>query len=405
MMRKKTTFGFALTCVLVAAAIAFTAGYLIAGNKVKNVTETSSTSDSQYALVEEVEKIISENYTVTAENDDLVRGMCKGYIESIGDSTVQYMTADEYSNSQKESAGETVIYENMGKGVGYIQFTDFTSNTKESFTKALTDFSGSSTSQVGMLILDLRDCNTGSIDVVGDLLDLLLPEGEIIAGIDKDGNRTVLRTSDSSELDYDIAVIVNGETKGVAEIFASTLSAYDKAQIIGTTTAGICAQTAAQQLSNGDYIVYPTLYYVTKGQQTYSDAGVVPSTIVEMTNAEQTAWENRTLEKTSDPQIVAALKALGINDIATTSSDSDTDSDSDLTDTDDEDTSAAASDDSTASDEESSTATTSDERDAYWDDDSYWDSLSSADDDYTYDEDDDTYYVDDYDYYDDEDWY
>ncbi len=400
MMRKKTTFGFALTCVLVAAAIAFTVGYLIAGNKVKDVTETSSTSNSQYALVEEVEKIISENYTLTTEDDELISGMCKGYIESIGDSTVQYLTADEYAASQRESAGETVIYENMGKGVGYIQFTDFTSTTVESFSKALSDFGSSSTSQVSMIIFDLRGCGTGSIDVVGNLLDLLLPEGEIIAGIDKDGNRTVLKTSDSSELDYDMAVIVNGETKGAAEIFASTLSAYGKAQIIGTTTAGICAQTEAQQLSNGDYIVYPTLYYVTKGQQTYSDAGVVPTTVVEMTTTEQTSWENGTLEKTSDPQIVAALKALGINDIAT-GSDTDTDTDTDAA---DEDTSSTSSDESTSSEETSSTATTSDERDAYWDDDSYWETGSTS---YDYDEEDDTYYVDDYDdYYDDEDdWY
>ena len=57
MMKKKTTFGFALTCVLVAAAIAFTVGFLIARSKVNAVTKPAQTGGSGYPIVDEVERL------------------------------------------------------------------------------------------------------------------------------------------------------------------------------------------------------------------------------------------------------------------------------------------------------------------------------------------------------------
>lgn len=400
MMRKKTTFGFALTCILIAAVIAFTAGFFVAGSKVDQITETTTGGASGYELLDEVEKLISENYTGETNQDELVRGICRGYVEGIGDNAVAYMTSDEYAAYTKETSG-VIVYKNYGKGVGYMQFTGFTDSTKTSFSDALNDFNGSATSKVNMLIFDLRGCTTGDIAVVAGLLDMLLPEGETIAGIDKDGTRSPLYTSDSSDLDYDIAVLVNGETSGVAEIFASTLNAYSKAVIVGTTTAGNCARTTPNKLSNGDYVLIPDLYYVTKGQQTYSNTGVVPTTVVELSATEQKAYDSGTLEIANDPQFLAAVKALGVNDIATVSSDTDTDKSSD-TDTD------SSSDSDTSSDSDSDVS--NEEDDPYWDDPEYWESYSEGDsgdngddeywDDYGDDYGDDYYggYYDDYGY-------
>lgn len=408
MMRKKTTFGFALTCVLIGAAIAFTVGYLIAGNKVKDVTEPTAEGGSGYALVDEVEKVVKDNYLGTTNQDELIRGMCKGYVEGLGDNSVKYLTADEYANYNKSTAGETIIYKNFGKGIGYMQFLGFTSSTKQSFTNALNDFSNSSTSKVNMLVFDLRNCSTGDIDTVASLLDMLLPEGETIAGIDKAGTRTVLYTSDQSEIEYDIAVLVNGNTSGVAEIFASTLNAYGKAIIVGTTTAGDCAKTDAIQLSNGDYVLIPNMYYVTKNQQTYSSTGVVPTTVVEFSAAEQKAFDSATLDIASDPQFLAAVKALGVNDIvAPTGSDTDSDTSSRTSSSSDTDTSSDT--DSTASGTTSDTSSTSSDNtssadvDEYWDDDEYWASQTQSSEDNGDGEDygyDDGYYDDGY--YDDE---
>lgn len=409
MMRKKTTFGFAITCVLIAAVIAFAGGFAIASNKVKDVTDTG-TGSSGYAQLDEVEKIINESYIGEVDKTNLAVGVCKGYVDSLGDKSVQYMTADEYAAYSAGTAGETIIYKNFGKGVGYMQFLGFSGSTKKSFTDALNDFSKSATSKVSMLVLDLRNCSTGDIEVVASLLDFLLPEGETIAGIDKKGTRTVLYTSDQSEQDYDIAVLVNGKTSGVAEIFASTLSAYNKAIIVGTTTAGSCAKTDAMKLSNGDYLLLPNMYYVTKGQQTYSTSGVVPTQIVELSVDQQKAYDSATLDISQDPQFVAAVKALGVNDIPTVGSDTDTDSDSDRNNTDtdtenssDSDVTASENQSGAASDTSSTDESSAVDPDPYWDDDDYWNSVgndSSGDDGQDNDYNGDDYYDDGY-YYDD----
>ncbi len=413
MMKKKTTFGFALACVLVAAAIAFAVGYLIAGNKVKKITETGS-AGSVNDRVSEVEKVVHDNYLGTINETDLVTGMCKGYVDGLGDSSVKYLTAAEYADYNKSAVGETIIYKNFGKGIGYMQFFGFEESTKKSFSDALNDFSGASISKVDMLVFDLRNCSSGNIEVAAQILDMLLPEGETIAGVDKNGKRTVLYTSDQSEISYDIAVLVNGNTSGVAEIFASTLNAYGKAIIVGTTTAGDCAQTDAVQLSTGDYVLIPNLYYVTKGQQTYSTTGVVPTNVVELSASDQKSYDSGMLDLASDPQFLAAVKGLGVNDVIMPAGIS-TDSDKKSSDSDKKSSDSDSSDSDTESRNRSSDSD-SDKRDsdsdsdlgldAHWDDDEYWESQSGRrsndDDENYYDEDYDDGY--DYDYNEDEDW-
>ena len=414
MMKKKTTFGFALACVLVAAAIAFAAGYLISGSKVRKITATNA-AGSVNEQVADVEKVIHDNYLGTINEDDLVKGMGRGYVEGLGDPSVKYLTAAEYANYNKSMAGETIVYKNFGKGVGYIQFLGFEDSTKNSFSNALNDFSNSSLSKVDMLVFDLRNCSTGDISVAASILDMLLPEGETIAGVDKNGKRTVLYTSDQSEISYDIAVLVNGNTKGVAEIFASTLNAYGKADIVGTTTAGDCAQTDAVQLKSGDYVLIPNLYYVTKGQQTYSTTGVVPTNTVELSLADQKSYDSGTLELASDPQFLAAVKGLGVNDIIIpggSGSDTDTDKKSSDTDTDSSDSDSSRGSDRNSSDTDTDSDSDTEQLDPHWDDDEYWASSQSGNndggEDGYYDEDGDyVYYDEDYGYNDydyDEEW-
>ncbi|MBQ1546281.1 MAG: hypothetical protein IIZ59_01970 [Clostridia bacterium] len=407
MMKKKTTFGFALTCVLVAAAIAFAVGYLVAGNKVKQITDTAAAGEVN-EQVAEVDKVIRENYLGTINESAMIKGMCRGYVEGLGDNSVKYLTAAEYANYNKSAAGETIIYKNFGKGVGYIQFFGFEDSTKSSFSAALNDFSGSSISKVDMLVFDLRSCTSGKIEVAAQILDMLLPEGETIAGVDKNGNRTVLYTSDQSAIAYDIAVLVNGNTSGVAEIFASTLNAYGKAFIVGTTTAGDCAQTEAIPLSSGDYVLIPSLYYVTKGQMTVSSTGVVPTNPVELSISDQKSYESGTLDLSADAQFLEAVKALGVNDIimpGNASSDSDRNSsDKDKNSSDSDRTSSNPGRITTESDTDTASDTDTETLDPHWDDDEYWNSKPSEDGGNNVDEDDEEYYdngEDDEYYYDD----
>ena len=53
--------------------------------------------------------------------------------------------------------------------------------------------------------------------------DYCVPSGEIAKQQDRDGNVTVLRMSDETEINVPIVCLVNGSTAGSAELFANAL--------------------------------------------------------------------------------------------------------------------------------------------------------------------------------------
>ena len=65
-----------------------------------------------------------------------------------------------------------------------------------------------------------------------------MPSGEIAKQQDRDGNVTVLRMSDETEINVPIVCLVNGSTAGSAELFANALRKMAGATLVGTKTAG-----------------------------------------------------------------------------------------------------------------------------------------------------------------------
>ena len=73
------------------------------------------------------------------------------------------------------------------------------------------------------LVFDLRD-NTGeNLNAALVAADYCVPSGEIAKQQDRDGNVTVLRMSDETEINVPMVCLVNGTTAGSAELFANAL--------------------------------------------------------------------------------------------------------------------------------------------------------------------------------------
>ena len=91
---------------------------------------------------------------------------------------------------------------------------------------------------VSSLIFDIRNNAGGDVEAVGEILDQLLPAGNLIGTIDKEGKIEFQIQSDANELNIPMAVLVNDGTSGAAELFASAIKDFRKGGIIGETTAG-----------------------------------------------------------------------------------------------------------------------------------------------------------------------
>jgi carboxyl-terminal processing protease len=140
------------------------------------------------------------------------------------------------------------------------------------------------------------------------MLDFLLPEGDLVSKTDRDGNTTVLYTSDESCVDLPMAVLVNGSTASAAELFACDLQEYGVAKVVGTTTYGKGVMQTTYSLSDGSSMTLTTDYYNPSSGVNYNGVGVIPDIVRELTEEEQSNFVH--FDPEHDPQLAAALDYL-----------------------------------------------------------------------------------------------
>ena len=144
-------------------------------------------------------------------------------------------------------------------------------------------------------VFDVRDNPGGLLSELVDLLDYILPDGDLFISVDKEGHETV-QTSDKVSLKNKMVVLVNGNSYSAAEFFAAAL----QATIVGEQTTGKARSQITLELSDGSAVHISTHKYLTPNRIDLSEAGgVTPDISVAMDD-----------EKT-DNQLDTAINALG----------------------------------------------------------------------------------------------
>lgn len=187
--------------------------------------------------------------------------------------------------------------------VGVIKITGFDAGTPQQFADAVDELRGLGCTK---LVIDLRYNPGGELSSIVTTLDYILPSGPIIRILDADGNEVDKYTSEATELDMPMAVIVNGSTASAAELFTSAVRDYEKATIVGTTTYGKgCMQTTVPLSFGGAVSVTYRLYSPPFGEN-YHEIGIIPDVEVEL----DPALEDKNIYKITDEednQLAAAV--------------------------------------------------------------------------------------------------
>ena len=188
---------------------------------------------------------------------------------------------------------------------GYIRIDAFTSGTASEFKAAVDDLLQQGANS---LVFDLRD-NTGeNLNAALVAADYCVPSGEIAKQQDKDGNVTVLRMSDETEINVPIVCLVNGSTAGSAELFANALRKMAGATLVGTKTAGKgVVLSDAQSFSDGSAAYITVGLLLDNEDQTWNEEGLRPDIDAALSVDEQNAYYDYTLD--TDPQISKAVNA------------------------------------------------------------------------------------------------
>ena len=143
----------------------------------------------------------------------------------------------------------------------------------------------------------------------GELLDYLLPEGDLFRSVSYDGKEEV-DTSDADFLDMPMAVLVNGNTYSAAEFFAAALMEYEAAVVVGEPTVGKGYYQQTIALGDGSAVALSTGKYYTPKGNSLADKGITPSVRVDVDEETASAIYYGTLQPADDPQIRAAIQAL-----------------------------------------------------------------------------------------------
>lgn len=199
------------------------------------------------------------------------------------------------------------VYMEVADGIAYIQITEFADATANQFARAIEN---ASREGVEGLIFDVRGNPGGTIDSVSQVLDRLLPEGDIVSATYRNGETKVLATSDEREVNMPMAVVVNEKTASAAELFAQAIWDYEKGQVVGVTTYGKGLMQTIYRLDDGSALDITVAKYNPPKSPNFDGIGVVPDYEVKLTADQAQLLSEGSLDRDSDPQMRKAKELV-----------------------------------------------------------------------------------------------
>jgi carboxyl-terminal processing protease len=177
--------------------------------------------------------------------------------------------------ARRASAQGAVSAEILADGIGYIRIRSFESGTFTAFRSAAINMQDAG---VGGLIIDVRENPGGQLSEMTQILDLIIPDGDLLVRRSR-LTETTLR-SDSVSWEIPMAVLVNRGTTCAAEYFAAVLQEYGQAVVLGAPTAGKGYEQTHVRLRDGSALWLSTSEYFTPQGRSLAGAPLRPDVMV-----------------------------------------------------------------------------------------------------------------------------
>ena len=192
--------------------------------------------------------------------------------------------------------------------VGYIVIQNFNDRCASETIACIEDLIEQGATK---LLFDVRFNSGGYVSELVNLLDYLLPEGDLFVSEDYTGVKQT-DTSNPSCLRMPMAVLINAYTYSSAEFFAAVLEEYEWAFTVGEHTVGKGNYQITIPLSDGSAVSLSVGRYYTpiKGIWLEESGGLAPTIEVEVDEETLAYIYAGLLDPMKDPQVLAALEAL-----------------------------------------------------------------------------------------------
>lgn len=160
--------------------------------------------------------------------------------------------------------------------VAYVQIRSFGETTIPRLDALLRELVGKK--PVG-LVLDLRGCPGGRLEVAVQAADRFLAKGlEIVTLARKGGKKDVMRaeTAPAVPSALPVAVLVDGETASGGELLAAALADHKRAIVVGEQTLGKGSVETIAELDNGWALKLTIARMVSPAGRTWQAKGLAP---------------------------------------------------------------------------------------------------------------------------------
>lgn len=182
----------------------------------------------------------------------------------------------DYTITRDAIPEKTAAAQMLPEGMGYIRIASFSEKTGQEFKDCLADMEGQ-----GMkgLILDLRENPGGLITSCVEIANLVVPKGEIVSVVDRDGNREE-HDSTLEESKYPIVVLIDENSASAAEILAGALQDRQAATLVGTKSYGKGSVQLIMPMFEGDAMKLTVAKYYTPSGRSIDGTGIEPDVAV-----------------------------------------------------------------------------------------------------------------------------
>ena len=159
--------------------------------------------------------------------------------------------------------------------IGYVLIKNFDDSSAASFKNVMGQLTSIGVSSV---IIDVRDNVSGKPGELSEILDYLLPKGDMFLLRDRSGKETLYSSANSS-VKLPMVVMVNENTSCAAEVFASVMQQAGY-QIVGRRTAANAQSQAIVELADGSAVRLSRYEYLTPDKKSMADLGGVAPNVV-----------------------------------------------------------------------------------------------------------------------------
>jgi Peptidase family S41 len=210
----------------------------------------------------------------------------------------------------KESApaeGPSVFYsEIIGGHVGYVRIGSLNAANLQALDKSLSNFAAKN---VNAIIVDLRASPvTTDLPLAAEFAKRFCPNGKTLFTLRKPTGRQdrIFGSDRDPAFRGLVMVLTDADTVGVAEAIAAALRFYNKALVIGQTTAGRAAEYSDLLLPSGKILRVAVAEMVSPDGRPLFPEGIKPDLPVEMSMADKRQIFQLSGEKGIEPFVYEA---------------------------------------------------------------------------------------------------